>query len=222
MPDESYRQIVARLARLQAAYSAEREQLHTWYDQQCATATAAIEAAAAAVTEADAAVEAAEHVVQATDMAAHKLWGRLRDRVRPIRGRLADRPPEPLPKSIPGDDPERSLGKARERLDAAARSPQTVAGWVYPVLVLFGAAGAGLGYAAAQGARWWALRTGGDFGAFAPVGKQVLFVIAPFVGLVPARIMADRQGAKLDVGAVGVVVVAGLLTLGALFLLFSR
>jgi hypothetical protein len=222
MPDDSYRQLVARLARLQAAYSAEQEQLRTWYDQQCVAAIAAVEAAAAAVTEADAAKEAADHAMQSTDTEAYRLWRLLRDRARPSRARLSDRAPEPSGKVDPGEDPAQWLQKAQERLDSSIRPARTVAGWVYPVLVLLGAAGAGLGYAAAQGARWWALHTGGDVAAFAPVIQQVLFVVAPFVGLVPARILGDRQGAKLDVGTVGVVVVTGLLALGALLLLFNR
>jgi hypothetical protein len=222
MPDDSYRLLVARLARLQAAYSAEQEQLRTWYDQQCAAAVAAVEAATVAVTEAGAAKEAADSLVQSTDMEAYRLWRLVRDRVGPIRGRFSERAPEPSGKVDPGEDPAQWLHKAQERLDSAVRTPRTVAGWVYPVLVLFGAAGAGLGYAAAQGARWWALRTGGDVAAFAPVIQQVLFVVTPFVGLVPARILGDRQGAKLDVGTVGVVVVTGLLALGALLLLFNR
>jgi hypothetical protein len=222
MPDDSYRLLVARLARLQAAYSAEQEQLRTWYDQQCAAATAAVDVAAVAVAEAGAAVEAADSVVQSTDMKAHELWRRVRDRAGPVKGRFSDRAPEPSRNVDPTEDPALSLHKAQERLDSTVRSPRTVAGWVYPVLVLLGAAGAGLGYAAAQGARWWALRAGGDPAAFAPVIQQVLFVVAPFVGLVPARILADRQGAKLDVGTVGVVVVTGLLALGALLLLFNR
>jgi len=86
MPDDSYRLLVARLARLQAAYSAEQEQLRTWYDQQCAAAIAAVDVAAVAVTEAGAAVEAADSVVQSTDMKAHELWRRVGVIGRPRQG----------------------------------------------------------------------------------------------------------------------------------------
>lgn len=117
-------------------------------------------------------------------------------------------------------DPDEVLQAVRDRLARHRRRDGELPGRV--VLVVCGVLGAGLGYAAASGARWAALRIGGDFAVFAPVLKQIVTVLAPFIGLVPAKLLADRRQARLDPGAVVVVLLAGLITLGALLLALGR
>lgn len=208
---ESYRDLMARLARRQDALAAERAEIDSWSAQADAAAQAAVDRAAEAVAGATASVEAARSTVERIDMEAHGLWREI--------GQQGP-PPEPAPVADPDDDPDQVLQAVRDRLVRYRRRDGELPGRV--ALVVCGILGAGLGYAAAYGARWAALRIGGDFAVFAPVLKQIVTVLAPFIGLVPAKLLADRRQARLDPGAVVVVLLAGLITLGALLLALGR
>lgn len=210
MPD-SYRDLIVRLARRHDELAAERAGIATWHAQQQAAAQAAVDRAAEAVARAGAEVEEARSIVERADLEVHRLWRRLEDRV----GQLG---PPPDPSSVTGsdDDPDRWLREVDQRLERPARVRRELPGWVSPLLVVFGVVGTGAGYAAAQGARWAALRTGGDFGVFAPVLEQIVLLLAPFLGLLPAKVVADRTEGRLDGGRIAVVLVVGLLTLGVL------
>lgn len=213
-PAESYRQIIERLAGQQAALAAEQAEARRWYAQQDAAAQAAVGRAAEVVAEASGKVEAMRSAVERVDMESHRLWRLLEDRVGTLGG-----PPRPAPVTDPGDDPFLLLQGVEDSLARAAKTSRVLPSWAAPLLVVVGAAGAGLGLAAAYGARWVAHRIGGDFDTFAPVLKQIVTLLAPFVGLAATKLVADRRDAQLDAGAVGVVVVSGLLTLGALLIL---
>jgi hypothetical protein len=216
MPD-SYRDLMVRLARRHDELAAERAGIATWHGQQQAAAQAAVDRAAGAVARAGAEVEEARSIVERTDLEVHRLWRRLEDRV----GQLGP-PPDPSPSALPSpvaesdDDPDRWLREAEQRLDRPAQVRRELPGWVSPLLVVFGVVGTGAGYAAAQGARWAALRIGGDFGVFAPVLEQIVLLLAPFLGLLPAKVVADRTEGRLDGGRIAVVLVVGLLTFGVL------
>jgi hypothetical protein len=214
---DSYRDLVARLARRHDELAAERVEIATWYAQQQSAAQAAVDRAAEAVARAGAEVEEARSVMEHTDLEAHRLWLRLEDRV----GQLG-KPPDPAPATDSANDPISWLQEVAERLDRPLRTRREPPGWVSPLLVVFGAAGTGAGYAAAHGARWAALRIGGDFAVFAPVLEQIVMLLAPFLGLVPAKLLADRTEGRLDGGRIGAVLVAGLLTLGVLVVLVGR
>jgi hypothetical protein len=214
---DSYRDLVARLARRHDELAAERAEIATWYAQQQSAAQAAVDRAAEAVARAVAEVEEARSIVERTDLEAHRLWLRLEDRVGQI-----GKPPDPAPVSDSGKDPIPWLQQVAHRLDRPVRTRRELPGWVSPLLVVFGAVATGAGYAAAHGARWAALRIGGDLGVFAPVLEQIVMLLAPFLGLVPAKLLADRTEGRLDGGRIGVVLVAGLLTLGALVVLLGR
>jgi hypothetical protein len=227
MPDpDSYRDLVAQLARRHDELAAEQAEVASWYAQQQAAAQAAVDRAAEAVARAGAEVEVARSIVERTDLEVDRVWLRLQDRVGPL-----GRPPEPAPpdryeadryEADPAaegaGDPGHWLREADRRLERPARSVRELPGWVSPLLVVFGVVGTGAGYAASQGASWAALRTGGDFAVFAPVLEQIVLLLAPFLALVPAKVLADRTGGRLDGGRIGVVLVAGLLTLGVLVL----
>jgi hypothetical protein len=226
MPDPtSYDDLIQRLAQRHDELAAERAGIATWYAEQRAAAQDAVDRAAEAVAGAGAEVEEARSIVERTDLEVHRLWRRLEDRVGPLGP-----PPDPLPaldsspasapESAPApgsdDDPDRWLRDVEQRLERPARVRRELPGWVSPLLVVFGVVGTGAGYAAAQGARWAALRIGGDFGVFAPVLEQIVLLLSPFLGLLPAKVVADRTEGRLDGGRIAAVLVVGLLTLGVL------
>jgi hypothetical protein len=206
-----YRELVAELARRQEEFAAERAEIDSWSAQAEAAAQAAVERAATAVADATAAVEAARSTVERIDLETHGLWREI--------GQHGP-PPEPAPTADPDDDPDELLEAIRNRLNRLRRAEGDLPGRA--VLAICGIIGAGLGYAAAYGARWAALRIGGDFGVFAPVLRQIVTVLAPLLGLIPAKLLADRRQARLDPAAVITVLLAGLVTLGALLLAIGR
>lgn len=214
-PDERYRDLVARLDRRHAELAAERAQVTAWYEQQRAAAESAVRRAGAAVAQATAEVDQARSTVERTDLEAHRLWRLLEDRIGPL-----GQPPPPATVVV-DDDPADLLQAVEGRLERHRRAPRETPSWVSPLLVVSGVLGAGIGYAAAHGARWAALRIGGDFAVFAPVLKQIVTLLAPLAGLVPAKLLADRRHTRLDGGAVGVVLISGLLALGALLVVMG-
>ncbi len=215
---ECYRDVIARLARRYEDFAAERDEIAAWYARQEAEATAVVDRAAAAVDRAGADAGRARSLVERVDLEAHRLWLLLEDRVGAV-----GKPPEPAPGSQAEGDPGRLVRDVAERLERAEqdrRARGELPGWMTPLLVVLGVAGTSAGYAAAYGARWAALRVGGDIDAFAPVLRLILTAFAPALGLVPAKLAADQARGRLDGGHIAAVVVAGLLTLGVLLLAF--
>jgi len=191
MPDDSYRLLVARLARLQAAYSAGRSSFAPGTTSSARPPsrrwTCRRGGHRGRRGGGGGRLRRAVHRYEG-----HELWRRVRDRPAPSRAGSPTAHRSPRGMSI--RPRTRHCRCTRRRSGWTARSGRRgrwPAGCTRASAPR--AAGAGLGYAAAQGARWWALRAGGDPAAFAPVIQQVLFVVAPFVGLVPARILATGR-----------------------------
>lgn len=215
---ESYRELVAGLARRYEEYTAEREEITSWYAHEQAAADAALDRAAEAVERATAEVAQARSLVERTDLEAHRLWLRLQDR----SGRPG-LPPEPALAAPANTDPARLLHEVAMKLEEAQRARRErreLPGWTSPALVVFGVLGAAVGYAVAYAARSAAPQIGGDIDAFAPVLRMIVTALAPLLGLVPAKLLADRTGGQLESGQIGTVLIAGLLTVAALLAAF--
>lgn len=103
------------------------------------------------------------------------------------------------------------LGRARDLLDRAGQ-PGELPGSVNPLLALCGVAGGVLAYGLGAGARALGVGYGGDLAVGLPVLALVVTLLGPLVGLVPARVLADRRHAVLGPRPITVVLGAGLLT----------
>lgn len=212
---DSYPLLIRRLADVAARVDAQRAEADAWYDRQCAAADKAIVSAEQAVRRAEAEVAAARQKVETTEAEVLHLWRGLRGRLGPAAGRIGH-PPVPTPGAT--GDPATLLGGVRELLDRAKQRADLPPS-AYPLLVMFGLIGAAAAAGLAVLARVAGERSGGELAVGMPALALVVTLLGPLVGLVPAKLLADRQHAGLEPRAVTVVVLAGLVTTGGLLAL---
>ncbi|MEV1332379.1 hypothetical protein AB0J20_22720 [Micromonospora costi] len=214
---ETYAAQVRRLAELTARVHAQREEARTWYERQCAAADRAVADAEAQVRRAEAELAAASELQERVDAEAAHLWQQLRDRLGAGGRRLAG---PPAPTAGVDADPVLLLARVKELLDRT-RQPGELPGSVNPLLALCGVAGAVVAYALGAGARAAGVGYGGDLAVGMPVLALVVTLFGPLMGLVPAKVLADRRHAVLGPRPITVVLVAGLVTT-ALLLVAGR
>ncbi|MEN3613550.1 hypothetical protein [Plantactinospora sp. ZYX-F-223] len=209
----SYARAIRRLAELTGRAEAERTEANGWYERQCAAAERAVRDAEQAVRRAEAEVAAAQQEVDRTEAESVHLWSILRGQLGAADRRIGE---PPVPRNGAPADVEALLDGVRELLDRA-RKPGELPPATRPLLALFGVLGAAAAYALGLAARAAGDRYGGDLAVAMPVLGLLVTLLGPVVGLAPARVLADRRHAGLDVRSALVVVVAGLVTTGALF-----
>ncbi|MGW4502684.1 hypothetical protein ACWENR_29275 [Micromonospora sp. NPDC004336] len=209
---ETYADQLRRLAELTARVRAQRAEAHAWHAQQCAAADRAVADAEAALARAERELVDARELQERVDAEAAHLWQQLRGRLGGS-GRRAGRPPAPTPGATA--DPVPLLDGVRELLNRT-RQPGDLPGSVNPLLALCGVAGAVLAYALGSAARAAGDRYGGELAVGLPVLALVVTLLGPLVGLVPAKVLADRRHAVLGPRPMAVVLVAGLATTAAL------
>ncbi|MGW3606420.1 hypothetical protein [Micromonospora sp. NPDC005161] len=212
---ETYAAQLRRLAELTARVREQRAEAHTWYDRQCAAAERAVADAAEQVRHAEEELVAAREQQERVDAEVAHLWQQLRERLGAGARRLGG-PPTPVDGGA--TDPVLLLSRARDLLDRAGQ-PGELPGSVNPLLALCGVAGAVLAYALGAGARALGVGYGGDLAVGMPVLALVVTLLGPLVGLVPARMVADRRHAVLGPRPITVVLGAGLLTTALLLVL---
>lgn len=209
-----YDRLIRQLAETTAWVQTRRAEADAWYEQQCVSADRAVRSATEAVRRAEAEVEAAREEVERTEAEVTHLWQMLRDRFGAAARRVGD-PPVPA-QGAGGADPQALLESARDLLDRSKR-PGDLPSSAQPLLALFGVLGAAAAYALGVAARAAGDRYGGDLAVAMPVLALVVTLLGPMMGLAPARLLADRRHAGLDVRAVATVLIAGVLTTAALF-----
>ncbi|MEE6259885.1 hypothetical protein [Plantactinospora sonchi] len=212
-PVESYARAIRQLAEVTGRADAERAEADAWYARQCVAAERAVRDAEQAVRQAEAEVSAAQEEVDATEAEVLHLWTTLRGHLGAANRRLGE---PPLPRAGAVGDTEALLDGARELLERA-RTPGELPGTTRPLLALFGILGAAAAYALGLAARAVGIRYGGDLAVAMPVLGLLVALLGPVVGLLPAKVLAERRHAGLDLRAGLVVVVAGLVTTAALF-----
>ncbi|MFC0004408.1 hypothetical protein [Micromonospora siamensis] len=215
---ETYAAQVRRLADLTARVARQRDEAHTWYDQQCATAQRAVADAQEQVRRAEAELAQARELQERVDAEVAHLWQQLRGRLGVGARRLGD---PPAPTRDASGDPVPLLRGVHELLDRA-RQPGELPASVNPVLALCGVAGAVLAYALGAAARALGVAGGGDLAVGLPVLALVVTLLGPLLGLAPAKLVADRRHAVLGPRPIFVVLVAGLVTTILLLTLLPR
>ncbi|HEY8532879.1 MAG TPA: hypothetical protein VIL44_03245 [Micromonospora sp.] len=208
---ESYPELLWQLADLATRIAHARAEAEAWHAERCAAAHAAVAEAEAAIRAAQAEVDAARAELDAVDREAADLWEELVELLGPAASRHGGLPlPSPDPEAA-GTDPQPWLASTRNLLDRV-RKLAPLPRSVYPVLVLFGVLGAGIAVGLATAARAIGARYGGDLAIGLPVVALVITLLGPFTGLAPAKALADRQHAALDLRTAAVVIGAGLAT----------
>ncbi|MFC4018686.1 hypothetical protein ACFOW4_12150 [Micromonospora sp. GCM10011542] len=204
---ETYAAQVRRLADLTARVAEQRAEAHTWYDRQCAAADRAVADAVEQLHRAEEELVAAREQQERVDAEVAHLWQQLRARLG--GGRRLGGPPAPAGNG--SIDPVLPLARARDLLDRTGQ-PGELPGSVNPLLALCGVAGAVLAYALGAGARALGVGYGGDLAVGLPVLALMVTLLGPLIGLVPARVLADRRHAVLGPRPITVVLGTGLLT----------
>ncbi|MBG6065982.1 hypothetical protein [Micromonospora ureilytica] len=204
---ETYAAQLRRLADLTARVREQRAEAHTWHERQCAAAERAVADAAEQLQNAEEELVAAREQQERVDAEVAHLWQQVRSR---LGARRLGGPPAPAA-SDGTTDPVLLLGRARDLLDRAGQ-PGELPGSVNPLLALCGVAGGVLAYGLGAGARALGVGYGGDLAVGLPVLALVVTLLGPLVGLVPARVLADRRHAVLGPRPITVVLGAGLLT----------
>jgi hypothetical protein len=213
----TYHAAIGRLASTYAGVDAQRAEAGEWYERQVAAAARAESEAAAAVEAAQEALDAATELVERIDAEVDEVWRTTVRRLGPAAARYGGSPP-PVP--LRGGEeynPHQMIEAASDLLDQTwrpGRMPQTA----FPTLIVLSALGAVLAYALREAALWAGRSYGGDLGVGLPVLALVVTLVAPFVGLWPARVVADRRHVALDATTIAVVLATGLATTVALFL----
>ncbi|WP_327040420.1 hypothetical protein OG400_21825 [Micromonospora ureilytica] len=204
---ETYAAQLRRLADLTARVREQRAEAHTWHERQCAAAERAVADAAEQLQNAEEKLVAAREQQERVDAEVAHLWQQVHSR---LGARRLGGPPAPAA-SDGTTDPVLLLGRARDLLDRAGQ-PGELPGSVNPLLALCGVAGGVLAYGLGAGARALGVGYGGDLAVGLPVLALVVTLLGPLVGLVPARVLADRRHAVLGPRPITVVLGAGLLT----------
>ncbi|MFY1576167.1 hypothetical protein ACN26Z_14895 [Verrucosispora sp. WMMD703] len=203
---QTYTAQLRRLAELAARVREQRDEARNWYDQQCAAADRAVAESADEVYQAERELAAAREAQERVDAEVAVLWQELNSRLGG-GGRRAGAPPAPAPDAT--GDPVALLDAVRDLL-RRTRQPGELPGNVNPLLALCGVGGAVLAYALGAVARALGVRNDGDLAVGLPVLALVVTLLGPVLGLIPARLIADRRHAVLSPRPVLIVVIAGL------------
>lgn len=212
---DSYARSIRQLAEVTRQAEAERAEADGWYERQCAAADRAVRDAEHSVRRAEAELAAAQEQVDETEAEVIHLWSILRGQLGAADRRIGE---PPVPRNGASANTDALLDGVRELLDRA-RQPGELPNATRPLLAAFGVLGAAGAYALGVAARAFGTRYGGDLAVAMPVLALLVTLLGPVVGLAPARVLADRRHAGLDVRAGLVVVGAGLVTTGVLFAL---
>lgn len=224
MSAEEYRRQLAALAEATARRDADLLATERAYHDGAATATAELVRAEAMAAAAERRAAALTASVGGVDREASRIWAALRamHRRRPGWAARVGEPPEPvLPQSADLGYPDQTVPEARalallhrasRRIDQARRGVPRPAPprRVLPLLPVVGAAAAAFTALFAAGL----VTLGGGYTTMQLVLRTAgwsVFFVAPFTGLPLAAVLLDRVfGSRLDVGAIGLLVLGGM------------
>jgi hypothetical protein len=198
-PATRYRELVADLVAASRRHIAANAIAQESYADASAAVEHDLAAAEDAVAVASGEVALAQRTVAQTDLAAAGVWEDLK-RVRGRRGRRLGPVPSPVP--TVHEDPLALLDSASARVERARRGGEPLPPFVLPLLFGIGAVASFL--ISLLGTR---------------IGWPVL-LLAPLAGLPVARRWVDhRYAARLDPGAIGLLVLGGMVATAAVWVI---
>jgi len=121
MPEDSYAELIGRLATAKADHAAKYLDVWEWYAQQCTAAEVAAAQADQDVVAAEAKLETAESLLEFTRQHGADLWWRLARRLRLRNPLRLGPPPGPSDGPPPEEHPGRTLDRLRDLLDEAEK-----------------------------------------------------------------------------------------------------
>ncbi|HCT79019.1 MAG TPA: hypothetical protein DGG94_10820 [Micromonosporaceae bacterium] len=197
-PATRYRELVADLVAASRRHTAANATAQESYADGLAAVEHDLAAAEDAVTVASGEVTLAQRTVAQTDLAAAGVWEEMK-RVRGRRGRRLGGVPEPV--ATTHEDPLSLLDSAQTRVERARRGGEPLPPLVLPLLFVLGAVAATV-----------------VAGIGVLIGWPVL-LLAPLAGLPIASSWVDhRFAARLDPGAIGLLILGGMLATTAVWL----
>ena len=198
-PSARYRALASDLAAATRRHGSATASAQSAHAEGTAAVEHDIAAAASAVSAAATEVTRAQRTVAHTDLMVASLW----DELKAIRGRRGRRlGPIPAPADQSTSDASAHLENASARIERARRGGEPLPHRVLPLLFLLGATTAAI------------------LAGFAALAFWPLILLAPPSGLPMARAWVDhRFGARLDPGALALVVLGGTLATAAAWLL---
>lgn len=200
---QDYRDLVADLAAAARRHEAALAGAQQSYTDGVASVRHDVAAAQGAVNAAATRAAAAQRAVAQTDLVAAGLWDELR-KVRGRRGRRLGQVPGALASSDPDADSIALLESASARIERARRGGEPLPPMVLPLLIALGSAAAVV--VALAGVAL--LRVD----QISVVPGWTVVALAPLSGLPPARRWVDNRFlAKLDPGAIGLLILGGML-----------
>lgn len=207
--EPDYRAILAELTALDDRAAGHRAEAERWYADRAAIADEAERTAEEAVRQAVRAVRQAQRDREEIDARAAGLWSDFVHRVGPTAERYGRTVPEAvLPRQRGDRSPHDYLQEVATRLSYTPPA-RPLTGLHQVLFAAFGAAGGTVGYTAARALRTAGERAGGDWAVALPVVALIVMLIAPLLGVVGAKKLADHRGTPLDAAAVAIVLIAG-------------
>jgi hypothetical protein len=224
----SYDELMRELSRAVAEREADRRTVVQLHDTERTEAAEELRRARAEAARAQRRQRAADELFQRVQQETARQWQRLRVQLpgrRRARLGVLPRPTEPNRAQVRVDHPAEGaselIDEARELLDELHGKP-ALSGGVYPLLVLLGVVCTGLVYLFSRGLLLAAHKAPGSVGTVLTTLGHIITFAAPLGGLGATKWFVDRAGARLDVGVVVIVLLAGLATLAGLGLLMGR
>jgi hypothetical protein len=208
-----YRSVLRRLTTLDQEAADLRAEAARWHDGRVAAAAEAVRGAEEQLRTTQRALAEAQRSFEEVDARAAGLWSDYVHRVGPIAERFGRGVPQP---AIPRQRGDRDAADYLEEVATKVKYTAPARPLTFGVKTLFGLYGFAGGTAGALAyqvlGQTSGTTTAGTWKDALPVVALVVLLACPVLALVAAKRVADRRGVGLDVTAVALVLITGLVT----------
>ncbi|GIE95156.1 hypothetical protein [Paractinoplanes rishiriensis] len=211
-----YRVVLRRLATLDEEAASLRAEAGRWHDGRVAAADDAVRQADQQLRDAKQAVAEAQRNLEEVDARAAGLWSDYVHKVGPAAERFGRTVPQPV---IPRQRSERNAADYLDEVATKVKYTEKARPLTFGIKLLFGAFGVAGGLAGVAAYRVLRANGGSQTGTWKdalPVVALVVLLACPVLSVVAAKKVADRRGVGLDAATVATILLAGMITAGAL------